>query len=93
MRVTNLADRKTDGVGPLDLKTQEKDRDQTLQSLLRELLDQVSKSKEVGVVEGQEVETYEGGGYFYVETSLASRPEAEIDISIQGGRAVIRIAM
>ena len=78
-----------DGDG--DVRDQEDTR--YLLTVLKELLDRLSGRDPAGVVASlEEVERWEGDGYLYVETPLAHSAGAEIDVSIQGGRAFIRMA-
>jgi hypothetical protein len=63
---------------------------------LRELIERLAESG-VGPVGGEdadpeEVESWEGGGYVYLESPLPAASGAEIEVSIQGGRAFIRMA-
>jgi hypothetical protein len=42
--------------------------------------------------ESQEIERWEGGDYLYLEAALPDMAGADIDVSIQDGRAFIRMA-
>jgi hypothetical protein len=66
---------------------------QSLLSALRELLDRLSGRDPDGPrSRSDEVESWEGGEFLYVETALVRTVDAEIDVNIQGGRAFIRMA-
>jgi hypothetical protein len=51
-----------------------------------------STSATAGAAELDEVERWEGDEYVYLEAALPECGEGEIDVSIQGGRAFIRMA-
>jgi hypothetical protein len=66
---------------------------QSLLSALEELLGRLSGQHPDGLGSGpEEVESWEGGEFLYLETPLPSAEGAEIEVSIQGGRAFIRMA-
>jgi hypothetical protein len=78
-----------DGAG--DLRDDEDN--QYLLTALQELLDRLSgRGPDGTVVPSEAVEQWEGEEFFYVETPLARAAGVEIDVSIQGGRAFIRMA-
>jgi hypothetical protein len=66
---------------------------QFLVSALEELLGRLA-GRTPGSAGGssEDVETWESEEFLYVETALACSAGAEIDVSIQGGRAFIRMA-
>lgn len=91
MSIRRLADRDI----RLDDDCDQCDEDQTqhLVLVLRELLDRLSLQIRGGPTAIlKDVERWEGGGYLYVETVLTTSALSEIDVSIQGGRAFIRMA-
>jgi hypothetical protein len=60
---------------------------------LRELLEDLARRIHESVASGSEaLESWDGGDYLYVEAPLPAADGVEIDVTIQGGRAVIRIA-
>ena len=92
MSIRRLAD--SDVVG-LEDDCDQRDEDPTrdLVLALRDLFDSVSRQLRGGpAAVSREIERWEGDGYLYVETSLTDSTLSDIDISIQGGRAVIRMA-
>jgi hypothetical protein len=78
----------------VDRNTQgDEEQTQHLVLVLRDLIDRLSRQIRGGpTTVAMEIERWEGGGYFYVETVLKSSAIPEIDVSIQGGRAFIRMA-
>ena len=69
------------------------DETQHLLLALKELLDRLSnQNRGHSMGESEEVERWDGGGYLYFETVIASAANAEIDVNIQRGRAFIRMA-
>jgi hypothetical protein len=91
MSIRRLADREI----ALDDDCDEQDEDQTqdLVLVLRELLDRLSlQLRGAPTALSKEVERWEGGGYLYLETVLTDSAIPEIDVSIQGGRALVRMA-
>jgi hypothetical protein len=91
MRTQSLAGRNVGMDGDVDVRDQEDA--QCLLSALRELLDRLSGRYPDGLGSDSEViETWEGEDYLYVETVLSRSGGAEIDVSIQEGRAFIRMA-
>jgi hypothetical protein len=66
---------------------------QYLLAALKELLDRLSGRNPDGVGAGtEEVESWEGEDFLYIETALSCSAGAEIEVSMQGGRAFIRMA-
>ena len=90
MNTSRLADLN---MGPeVGCDSQDEADTQFLLLMLKELLDRLSGLSEGGPVSASgDVERWEGGEYLYLEAVLQSSVDAEIDMSIQGGRAFIRV--
>jgi hypothetical protein len=66
---------------------------QFLLTALQELVDRLSGRGPDGTeVPSEAIERWEGDEFLYVETPLGRAAGVEIDVSIQGGRAFIRMA-
>jgi hypothetical protein len=64
-----------------------------LLAALKELVDRLSgHDPHAAGAASEAVESWESDDFLYVETALARSAGAEIDVSIQGGRAFIRMA-
>jgi hypothetical protein len=93
MSTRKLADRNRDLQD--ECESQDEGDTQLLLLALRELIDRLAEGAEaqgIEIEEEEEIERWEGGGYVYLEAALTTPLEAEVEVSIQGGRAFIRMA-
>jgi hypothetical protein len=88
---------KTSEIGTHDIDVESQsdrgsgDDTRVLLLALKELVEQLSRVGVDGPACELVVEKWEGGQYLYLETALLSAADTEIDVSIQDGRAFIRM--